>query len=47
VSADGTQATLAMTIGLGAALGDHVVRITTPTGTSTAAGTGGNLFIVQ
>jgi YD repeat-containing protein len=47
VSADGTQATVDLAIGAGATVGPRVVRITTPAGSSTAAGTGGNLFTVQ
>jgi YD repeat-containing protein len=47
VSADGTQATVDVTIAADAAAGSRVVRITTPAGSSTAAGTGGNLFTVQ
>jgi YD repeat-containing protein len=42
-----STATLTATIAAGAAVGSRVVRITTPTGSSTAAGTGGNLFTVQ
>jgi YD repeat-containing protein len=47
VNADGTQATMDLTIDAGAPLGARVVQITTPGGSSTAAGTGGNLFTVQ
>ena len=47
VNVDGTQATVDITIDAGALLGARVVRITTPGGNSTAAGTGGNLFTVQ
>jgi len=47
VNADGTQVTVDITIDAGAPLGARVVQITTPTGSSTAAGTGGNLFTVQ
>ena len=47
VNVDGTQATVDITIGAGASLGARVVQITTPGGSSTAAGTGGNLFTVQ
>jgi hypothetical protein len=47
VSADGTQATVDITIDAAAAAGSRVVRITTPAGSSTVAGTGGNLFTVQ
>ena len=47
VSADGTQATVDIAIDASAPLGARVVRITTPGGSSTAVGTGGNLFTVQ
>jgi len=47
VSPDGTEATFTLSIASGAASGPRVVRITTPAGTSTAAGTDGNLFSVQ
>ncbi len=47
VNVDGTQATVDVTIDAGAPLGARVVQITTPGGSSTAAGTGGNLFTVQ
>jgi len=47
VNAEGTQATANISIAAGAATGARVVRITTPAGSSTAAGTGGNLFTVQ
>ena len=47
VSPDGREAMVSLTIASGAAPGPRVVRITTPAGTSTAAGTGGNLFTVQ
>ncbi len=47
VSPDGTQATFTLAIAAGAVPSPRVVRITTPGGTSTAAGTGGNLFAVQ
>jgi len=47
VSPDGTQATCTLAIASGAVPGPRVVRITTPGGTSTASGTGGNLFTVQ
>ncbi len=46
-SPDGTQATCTLAIASGAVPGPRVVRITTPGGTSTASGTGGNLFTVQ
>jgi hypothetical protein len=46
-SPDGTQATATISIGASAALGGRVMRITTLDGTSTAAGTGGNIFVVQ
>ncbi len=47
VSSDGTGVTFTLSIALGAVPGPRVVRITTPAGTSTAVGTGGNLFTVQ
>jgi YD repeat-containing protein len=47
VSPDGTQATVEITIAADAGLGDRIVQITTPGGTSTALGTGGNLFTVR
>jgi len=47
VSPDGTGATVTLAIAAGAAPGPRVLRITTPAGSSTAAGTGGNLFAVQ
>lgn len=47
VSPDGTQTTFTLAIASGAATGPRVVRITTPAGISTTAGTGGNLFTVQ
>ncbi|MBI2216852.1 MAG: IPT/TIG domain-containing protein [Candidatus Rokubacteria bacterium] len=47
VSADGTQATADVTIDASAPLGDRVVHVVTPTGSSTRAGTGGNLFAVR
>lgn len=47
VSPDGTQATFTLAIASGAVPGPRVVRITTPSGASTAAGTGSNLFTVQ
>jgi YD repeat-containing protein len=47
VNPDGTQATATISIAAGAALGARVVQIATPARTSTAAGTGGNLFTVQ
>ncbi len=47
VSPDGTEAMATLTITSGAAPGPRVVRITTPAGTSTATGTGGNLITVQ
>jgi len=47
VSPDGTQATFTLAIASGAVPGPRVVRITTPGGTSTASGTGSNLFTVQ
>ena len=47
VSPDGTQATFTLAIASGAVLGPRVVRITTPSGASTAVGTGSNLFTIQ
>lgn len=47
VSPDGTEATLTLSIAAGALPGSRVVRITTPSGTSTAAATGGNVFTVE
>ncbi len=47
ISPDGTQATLQVSIAAAAAIGDRVVRITTPAGTSTVVGTGANVFTVQ
>jgi len=47
VSPDGTQATFTLAIASGAVPGPRVVRITTPSGASTAAWTGSNLFTVQ
>lgn len=44
---NGTSATVEIAIAPGAAAGARVIRITTPTGQSTAIGTGGNLFTVQ
>lgn len=47
VNGDGTHATAEITIAAGAAVGTRVVRITVPSGVSTAVGTNGNLFTVQ
>jgi YD repeat-containing protein len=47
VNGDGTQATAEVTIAAGANVGAHAVRITTPSGVSTAIGTGGNIFTVE
>jgi hypothetical protein len=47
VNGDGTQATAEVTIAAGAAVGTRVVRISVPSGVSTAVGTNGNLFTVQ
>lgn len=47
VTPAGTQATADVTIAPGAALGPRVLQITTPAGSSTAVGTGANLFTVQ
>jgi YD repeat-containing protein len=46
VNANGTQATADLVIAAGAAAGGRVLRITTPAGSSTAAGTGTNIFTV-
>lgn len=47
VGTDGREATATISIAAGAATGARIVHITTPAGSSTAAGTGGNLFTVQ
>ena len=47
VNAEGTEASASVSIGPSALPGGRVIRITTPTGTSTAAGTVGNVFTVQ
>jgi YD repeat-containing protein len=47
VNADGTAATTHVTVAAGTTSGARVVQIATPTATSSPAGTGGNLFIVQ
>lgn len=47
VSPDGAEATLSLSIASGAVLGPRVVRISAPTGISTAAGLGGNVFTVE
>ncbi len=47
VNGAGTQATAEVTIAAGAGVGAGAVRITTPSGVSTAIGTGGNIFTVQ
>ncbi len=47
VNVEGTQATANISVAAGTATGARVVRVTTPAGSSTAAGTGGNLFTVQ
>jgi len=47
VTPDGTEVNLEIAIGPSAPLGARVIRITTPAGSSTATGTGGNLFTVQ
>ena len=47
LNGDGTQATAEVTIAAGAAVGTRVVRITVPSGVSTAVGTNGNLVTVQ
>jgi hypothetical protein len=46
IDPDGTQAAVTVAIAPGAALGPRVVQIATPAGTSTPAGTGGNVFEV-
>jgi YD repeat-containing protein len=47
VNGNGTQATLTLTIAAGAVVGERIVQITTPGGTSSPLGTGGNRFTVQ
>jgi len=47
VNADGTAATTHVTVGAGTTPGARVLQIVTPTATSSPAGMGGNLFIVQ
>lgn len=47
VDPEGTEITAQIAIGASAPPGARVVRITTPSGASTALGTGGNLFTVQ
>lgn len=47
VNGDGTQMTVTISIASGTATGSRVVRVTVPGGTSSAAGTGGNVFTVQ
>jgi len=47
VNADGTAATAHVSIAASAASGARVVQIVTPTATSSPAGTGGNVFVVQ
>ncbi len=47
VSPDGAELDVEIAIGPSAPLGARVIRITTPAGSSTADGTGGNLFTVQ
>lgn len=46
VSSD-TEVTLTVAVASGAAVGARVVQVTTPSGSSTTIGTGGNLFTVQ
>jgi YD repeat-containing protein len=46
VSSD-TEITLTVAVASGAAVGLRVVQVTTPSGSSTITGTGGNLFTVQ
>src|SRR5690349_15803684 len=45
--ADGTRVTAAVAIAEAAAPGERVVQITTPSGVSSPAGTGGNVFTLQ
>lgn len=47
VSPDGTEAMFTLAITSGAVPGPRAVRITTPTDTSTATGTGWNMFTVE
>jgi len=47
VTPDGTEANLEIAIAPSAPVGARVIRITTDAGSSTAGGTGGNLFTVQ
>jgi len=47
VSGDGRTATVEVSIAPGAAPGPRVVKLTAPGGTSSALGTGGNLFTVE
>ena len=46
-NADGTQVTAVISIAASALIGPRVVQVVTPSGISTAAGTGGDLFSVQ
>ena len=46
-TADGTQATAAISISATAPLGPRVIRLRTPSGTTTSVGAGGNVFTVQ
>src|SRR5438034_7414454 len=46
VSPDGNRVIADVTIASGAPSGARVVRVVTPDGTSTAAGTGGNVFTI-
>lgn len=47
VSPDGTEVDVQIAIAPSAPVGARVIQITTPAGSSTAGGTGGNLFTVQ
>ena len=47
VNGDGTAATAHVSVAAGAADGARVVQILTPAATSSPAGTGGNVFVVQ
>jgi hypothetical protein len=47
VNGEGTQAAADISIASGASTGDRIVHLTTPSGSSTAIGTGANLFTVQ
>jgi YD repeat-containing protein len=47
VNSEGTAATAHLSVAAGAVGGARVVQIVTPTATSSPAGTGGNVFVVQ